>query len=360
MEKQVFNNKNIFIENCNGIGDLIMLTPVLRGLKEKYPSACITILTKKKNIPVIEKLDYIDKICFYENGKLFGGWPVIKALHKADAVCYYTHQPQLQWITRLLGAELSAGRIKKKYRRFKLFSVRLEDDADNYEYKTDYFRRYIEQALGVKLPVEYTCDVSLPDAATGQRSRNILREAGVPEAGGYIVLAPFGNTAAGIPLELLKEIVLYINNKYRMPCVVINDKEDSGIRSLQAELKKKNAALYDLCGKTSLPELLAIIREAALLIATDSGPMHAACAMGVRTIALFSTDFHEKWGPKHNCRVISLDIPCRPCNKETIAICEHKKCMRGITMDRLIPVIDSYGGLGREVSPREARHSRKL
>lgn len=53
----------------------------------------------------------------------------------------------------------------------------------------------------------------------------------------------------------------------------------------------------NLCGKTSLPEAVALIRHAALAVCNDSGPMHIAAAVGTPVIALFGPTDPKLYGP---------------------------------------------------------------
>ena len=53
----------------------------------------------------------------------------------------------------------------------------------------------------------------------------------------------------------------------------------------------------NLCGKTSLPEAIALIRHAALCVCNDSGPMHIAAAVGTPVVALFGPTDPRLYGP---------------------------------------------------------------
>jgi ADP-heptose:LPS heptosyltransferase len=57
----------------------------------------------------------------------------------------------------------------------------------------------------------------------------------------------------------------------------------------------------DLTGKTTLPQLLAVLAASRLLVSGDSGPMHLAAAAGTRVVAIFRNDLPGKtprrWGP---------------------------------------------------------------
>ena len=86
----------------------------------------------------------------------------------------------------------------------------------------------------------------------------------------------------------------------------------------------------NLAGETSLKELACLYRHAALLITTDSGPMHIAAAMGTPVVALFGPTDARRTGPYgKGHRIVSTDISCRPCFKKK---CSLGECMHGITV----------------------------
>ncbi len=53
----------------------------------------------------------------------------------------------------------------------------------------------------------------------------------------------------------------------------------------------------NLCNRTSLPEAVALITHAALVIANDSGPMHIAAAVNTPVLALFGPTDPALYGP---------------------------------------------------------------
>ena len=52
-----------------------------------------------------------------------------------------------------------------------------------------------------------------------------------------------------------------------------------------------------LAGKLTLGQALCLYRRARLMVTGDSGPMHAAAALGTRTVSLFGPTLPERTGP---------------------------------------------------------------
>jgi lipopolysaccharide heptosyltransferase II len=87
----------------------------------------------------------------------------------------------------------------------------------------------------------------------------------------------------------------------------------------------------NLCGATSLPEMVEWIRLGDLLVTNDTGPMHAAAALGRPLVALFGPTEPSRTGPYGQLEnVLRLDLPCSPCLK---SVCHYEKpeeCLRAL------------------------------
>jgi ADP-heptose:LPS heptosyltransferase len=71
----------------------------------------------------------------------------------------------------------------------------------------------------------------------------------------------------------------------------------------EAELGRQVAAAcrqppVNLAGKTGWPELAVLIRDAALFVGNDSGPLHLAAAFATPCVAFFGPTSPGKWGPR--------------------------------------------------------------
>jgi ADP-heptose:LPS heptosyltransferase len=53
---------------------------------------------------------------------------------------------------------------------------------------------------------------------------------------------------------------------------------------------RQSPEILDLTGKTSLAQMVSLLRRARLLISNDSGPVHVAAGVGISVISLFLRD----------------------------------------------------------------------
>jgi heptosyltransferase-3 len=76
-------------------------------------------------------------------------------------------------------------------------------------------------------------------------------------------------------------------------------------RSLRGHFNRQLRARVPVIFEPSLRKFAAIVSRCKLFLTCDSGPMHLACALGVRTIAIFQNNDFHRWGPPlHSARIV--------------------------------------------------------
>jgi hypothetical protein len=88
-------------------------------------------------------------------------------------------------------------------------------------------------------------------------------------------------------------------------------------------------------GRTTLPQLVGLLKTSSLLVTNDTGPMHLAVAAGtpVINISVGHVDFRETgpYGPGH--WVIQADLACAPCGFDQV--CPHHACKDRIECEQV-------------------------
>lgn len=100
------------------------------------------------------------------------------------------------------------------------------------------------------------------------------------------------------------------------------------------------ASAADKTGKVSLSALVEFIAQADVFITTDSGPMHIATALNIPTIAIFGPTTKELgfYPPFRNTKVLEYArLKCRPCHIHGSSYCykKHFKCMLDIGVEEV-------------------------
>ncbi|HET7563871.1 MAG TPA: glycosyltransferase family 9 protein, partial [Gemmatimonadaceae bacterium] len=92
-------------------------------------------------------------------------------------------------------------------------------------------------------------------------------------------------------------------------------------------IAKMRAPVIDLCGKTSLGALLGLAARARIVISNDSGPLHAATAVGAPTVGIYWCGNLITGGPMTRARhraLISWRLDCAVCGTNCMTSwCDH-------------------------------------
>jgi ADP-heptose:LPS heptosyltransferase len=332
----VKDGQHILIENCAGLGDLIMFTPALRKLKELYPNCVISFITKPGNRAMLERLPYIDHQYFIKRGAPLGRIRPAGHLLGQDYVIFTRWQPQMAFLTYLMRIPHRIGLYQEKYAKTNLFHKTFKKWVlDTPNFAADTIAKTLGMALDCDLDINRQCDVSRANNQEKEKMQALLQSMGKASGQKYVVLAPFtSREERDLPAALVVKIAKHIADKYGYAVVLIGTAE-------YASSIPSDANIYNLCGKTNLYEVLALLEDAAFVVASDSGPMHMACALGVKTVAVFSKDLPQRWAPRELCYPVSLYMHCSPCGDETAEACPTKECIKGITLDMIIEQMEN-------------------
>jgi len=105
---------------------------------------------------------------------------------------------------------------------------------------------------------------------------------------------------------------------------------------LQEFLKLAPAApiLPDL----DLAQFLAVIKRADVFVSGDTGPLHFAAGLGVRTVSLFGATSAAQWGPLGPEHEVIRGSPCH-CGGDTGVCLAPQHCMAAISTDQVLKCV---------------------
>lgn len=109
-------------------------------------------------------------------------------------------------------------------------------------------------------------------------------------------------------------------------------------RAVCEKVAKLAPGVADLAGKTTLTELAALIRRAAICVTNNSGPMHLAVAVDRPVVSIFGPTDPFWIGPHGRTHaVLQANIPCAPCYLRQLSRCRHDhSCMREVSAAAVI------------------------
>lgn len=100
------------------------------------------------------------------------------------------------------------------------------------------------------------------------------------------------------------------------------------VRAVQREMRMP---ALDLCGKTELGALAALIAQARLVVSNDTGISHIAAAVATPSVVVSCGSDTARWAPLDRSRhhVVGADVRCRPCM--------HHACPTGHECAQAVP-----------------------
>ena len=116
--------------------------------------------------------------------------------------------------------------------------------------------------------------------------------------------------------------------------------------------------VLDLAGRTSIPELYALLQKVAVMVAADTAPLHIAGAAGCDLVGLFGATPTLRTGPmgRGNIALLSLQpkLACQPCQKR---LCRYgtTACMRDLKPDIVFNALKLNAAIGSSITPRASQ-----
>jgi lipopolysaccharide heptosyltransferase II len=139
--------------------------------------------------------------------------------------------------------------------------------------------------------------------------------------------AEYGPAKQWLPERYAEVIQQAANNG--IECILVGTAKD---RPVAENIRHRVGMLpvQNLAGKTSLQELIELLRNCDLLLTNDTGTMHLATLLGTPTISIFGSTEPARTGPLglHHT-VFRHQVECSPCFLRECPI--DFRCMRGVS-----------------------------
>lgn len=311
---------NILVIKLSAIGDVIHALPVSYAIKETYPEARLTWIVEPPARELLVDNPYIDEILVFEKKKfkasLRGFWENFGPLRKKLKAGHFDIALDLQGLGKSAALAYFSG-APRRYGTVDmregsgLFSKPVHgDNAQGH-----IVERYLDVARAIGCRVERVAFPLAVSAEDEEIARQRLREAGVPEARDYAVLAVGTNWPnKRWPTRDYAALADWLFERRIIPVFVGGGPLDE---HLIADITR--LALVPpvtLVGQTTLKQLTAVISEASVVIGGDTGPVHLAAGLGVPTVMLMGPTDANRNGPYGQIEnAIEANRPCRYCWK---------------------------------------------
>jgi lipopolysaccharide heptosyltransferase I len=326
--------ENIALIKPSALGDVVHSLPVLHALRTRLPQARITWVINRSLEPLlIGHPDLNETLPFDRRGGLRGLVNLARELHRRRFDLVIDLQGLLR--TGLMCAATRAARriglssAREGSRWF--YSDVVRDDLGLHA--VDRYWR-VAEALGAgDGPKRFVLPIARQardwvDTLSTQYS--VLRNSTAP----LLVVA----SGSRWPTKRWPHFAGLVNRAQRAfggAAILVGSAEEISLsRTVAAQI---SGPCLDLTGRTRLPQLVALLDRADVVLANDSGPLHLAAALGRPVVAPYTCTKVAKHGPYGQVGAVETSIWC---GGSYLKRCSRLECMAELTPDRLWPALE--------------------
>lgn len=324
----------ILIIRFSSIGDIVLTSPVIRCLKNKYPHSEIHFLLNEPFIELLQFNPFITKIWSWNNKEHLRNFR--NSLKKENFNLVIDLHNNFR--SKILSIGLSSELYRLKHFRWKRFLY-------VYYNKSHFTSEHIvERYLKTLFPLNINYDGLGLDFFISQSICNIPH---LPQQ--YVAWVVGGSFfTKQVPAHKIVEGLALLS----YPVVLLGGIKDVSI-AVEIMNKLNNKNIVNCVGKLSLQESAYIIEKSICVISTDTGLQHIAAALKKKIFSIWGSTTPElQMGPFLPNQTLDIEKPehfevslnCRPCHKHGYAQCpkKHFLCMENQDMSKIIQQVKEY------------------
>jgi heptosyltransferase II len=340
---------NILLICIGGIGDIVMMTPVIKALQERLPMARLSVLTIPRSREAAGNV--MGKRTVYTLPMVYK-YPTFFSLVRIIPMVFHLRKQRFDLLINLRATETEAGKWKM-WLLTKFVNARTSIGRNINGKGAFYTFAVGEKVEESRTEVELTARLLEPLGIQGIATRiayevkpsdrdyleRYLGECGVKPGAKLIGMNPGAfRPSRRWPLSHWKSLIALINHDFPSYRIIVTG-ETAEIPFISGLCVAENV----LCtgGKLTIGQLAALCERMEVFITNDTGPMHLAAAVGTKVVALFGPGDVERFKPsvaEARCRIVRTgEVPCkRPCYQFR---CDDPICLTSITADQVLTAV---------------------
>lgn len=323
----------ILISRMKYIGDVVLTTPIIHAVREKYPAAHIAYLGDKKAVSLLENNPYLDEIIAYDFKRpdILEQSRIILALRKRkfDVFVDLYSNPRTAMLAWASGAWMRIGKDVRG--RGKVYTHRIS----GYTPFTSAVECHYMYVKPLDVEAKYKKTEIFITEEEKREARIFLTHQGVDLTKPIVTLHPGATWVNKTWMkERFAELIDLMRAKLNVEILISPGPRDQNLL---------NYLTNNTMGKVfSLPilplrQLAAMLSLSRVFVTNGTGPMHIGVAVGAKTIGIFGPDPVEAWFPysaEDGHKAIFKKIECLPCH---LSQCPREgdgfiECMKLITV----------------------------
>lgn len=334
--------KRILVINLMHIGDLLLVTPVLRTLRTNFPAAHLAIMADAKLADLVKYNANIDELIAVDkkgyHNKLGNYIKLIGEIRsrKFDLVVNLHRNERASFLAGLSGAGKIVGYSTVGPH---LFFDKVIENRKETKHQVEAHFDVLRETLGITRIDDRGLEMWLDEASEATADR-MWQDAFTQEPDTVVGLNIGASWATKKwPKEYYAEVADRIIEKGYGVAFFGGPMDVETVQQAIGHMKNGNhSRLAVFTGRVSLLELAALLKKCRVLATNDSGPMHVSVAVGTPVVAVFGASPVTGFAP-YDRRSIAIKSPvdCHPCGEHE---CDHLSCMWEIKPDEVVKKLE--------------------
>jgi len=340
MDKKNINR--ILIARTDRIGDVILSTPFIQALRDKFPNAFISMMVRPYTEPIIRHNQFLDEVIVYDKYARHNRWyntvSFAMALRKKKFDLAIALHPtnRVHIIFFLAGIRIRIGYDKKlKFLLTKcIHHTKQFGTKHELDYTLDILKTlnlsYIKYPLTLNVPGKTLDKIHDKINSLGWANNKI------------IAIQPGASCKSKIwPEDKYIQLIKELYDKFKASFVIIGDKDT---KSISCAIKESlGFDIWDSVSELSILEVGGLLKFCKVLISNDSGPVHISSAVGTPVVAIFGRNqvglSPRRWGPVGEKDIfLHKDVGCSSCLAHDCN--QGFKCINAIKPEEVLDVLN--------------------
>jgi len=303
--------KNILIFKPSSLGDIVLALPALSALRKGLPSSKISWLVRPEFAPLLKNHPHLDDIILFDRKFLGKAWYHPKALaallslirllrsRKFDVVIDLQGLFRTAFLAWLTGCKKRFGMSNARELSPLFYTDKIHQDT-NCIHLVDYYLKIVRLAGAGSAEPQFI----LPEDSDAEKAvQHLLAEHGI-DKDKYAVIVPGARRSKKCwPADRFAAIAGKISSQFNLAVVAVGTAPQKSLVEKIQSLTGIHVA--NLAGATTLAQLVALIRKAAIVVSNDTGPGHIAAALQRPLVMIFGRTNPRRLAPykRENCIV---------------------------------------------------------
>lgn len=287
--------KSLFILRLSAIGDVCHTVATLQAIQKQWPTTKVTWLIGKTEYPLVSHLPNVEFIQF-DKSQGFKEYLKLKRLlnHRCfDILLHMQVSLRASLASLCIKAKERWGFDKARAKDFQWLFTNKKIPAKSNCHVADGLMQFAI-AIGVVTTEKLSWNFT-----SSKEAKNWIIDQDI-QANRYVVISPSASHPnRNWQTDFYVKVADYLSSLSFKVYITGSDSVKE-INLAKTIVQSSSSPLVDISGKTSLPQLTALIEGAEFIVSPDSGPAHIATIVNTKIIGLYAISNPHRTGPYHS------------------------------------------------------------